>query len=136
VTEHVGRKDRRRSLDRARHGSGTAGATGVEQDRPQRLANGSECRTHRGQVCGIHNQDLEDRPTRDPLQVGFRRLCLGLVAAGQMDGVDVGAQRQLPRHVFAEPGVGAGDEERVVRQGFQLTASTAARMSGTSLRVV
>ena len=44
--------------------------------------------------------------------------------------------KSLPRHVFAEPGVGAGDEERVVRHGFQLTASTAARMSGTSLRVV
>ena len=59
-----------------------------------------------------------------------------LVAAGQLDRVDVRAQRQLPREVFAESGVGAGDEERVVGRGFQLTASTAARISDTSLRVV
>ena len=33
VTEHVGRKDRRRPFDRAGHRRGTASATGVEEDR-------------------------------------------------------------------------------------------------------
>ena len=101
-----------------------------------RPVNHRDRRTHRAEVCGIHDQDLEDRPAGNPLQVRSRRLRLGLVPACQIDG----SQRRRAAPTAARrpcrARVGAGDEERVARQGFQLTASTAAKMSGTSLRVV
>jgi hypothetical protein len=116
VTEHVCGEDRRHPVGRARHRGGTASATSVEQDRVQRLVNGGQRGTHRAQVGSVDDQDLEDPPVCDALQVGLRRLGFGLVAAGQIDAVDVGAKRQLPHDVLAEPGVGAGDEERIVWQ--------------------